>query len=168
MKRRIIRLVREVIGVDPHVYEDSCCTLRSGKRQVREFFQRFGFPVGRKAATVEVPSCVMKSKSKAIWIGFLRGPFSSDGSFWFGGKWGQCRFEVSSIKFRNGFIALAERLGFQFRRYSYLHRGGHNKLRLHTAYLETQREVLRWMETVGSISDTHIARYRKWRQALVS
>lgn len=170
MGKLIVRLAKEVLGVEAYLDRRNSCyfAVRSGKRQVFDFFQRFGFVVGRKSATVGVPACVMESSDIEVSTGFLKGAFSSDGSFWFRGGWGQCRFEVSSVEFRDGFIAVAQKLGFHFRAYSYIHHGGHNKLRLHTAYLGTQSEVLRWMETVGSISDTHLARYRKWRQSLGS
>jgi len=167
MGKRIVRLAKEVLGVEPYLERhENYFVIRSGKRQVREFFQRFGFTTGRKAGTVAVPPCVMQSDNRAVLTGFLQGAFSSDGSFWFKGGWGQCRFEVASARFRDGFIELAARVGFRFRAYSYRHHHGHNKLRLHTAYLGTRPDVLRWMRSVGSISDTHLARYRDWQRFL--
>lgn len=161
MGERVLILARDILGVEAYFdrYDDNYYVVRSGKRQVREFFQRFGFRPGRKAATVEVPACVMNSKNIEVSTGFLKGAFSSDGSFWFRDRWGQCRFEVSSVKFRDGFIELAERLGFHFRAYSCIHNGGHNKLGLHTAYIGNRKDVLRWMETIGSIGDTHLRGY---------
>ncbi len=168
MKEDVISLVRTVLGVEPYVEyrTDRYVIVKSGKEQVREFFERYGFRQGRKAGTVKVPREVLASKDANVWIGFLKGAFSSDGSFWFKNRWGQCRFEVSSRRFRDGFIDLARRLGFEFRAYSYVHHGGHNKLPLHLAYLGVKDEVKRWMEEIGSISDTHLARYQRWSRRI--
>jgi hypothetical protein len=165
MGKFVVSLARDVLGVEPfiEIRKDNCFVVKSGKEQVRKFFGQYGFTRGRKAGIVQVPRKVMQSEKSEIWVGFLRGAFSSDGSFWYDGNSGQCRFEVSSPRFRDGFIELARRLGYQFRAYSYIHHGGHNKLPLHLAYLGTRHEVIRWMEQVGSISDTHLERYRQWR-----
>lgn len=165
MGNLVVGLVRKVIGVEPYFdrrRKGNYFVVRSGKEQVRMFFERYGFRPGKKAGTVEPPREVMLSRDPHVWTGFLRGAFSADGSFWFKGKSGQCRFEVSSVRFRDGFIDLASRLGFEFRAYSYVHHGGHNKLPLHLAYLGMRAEVVRWMEQVGSISDTHNRRFRRW------
>ncbi|MDA4121719.1 MAG: hypothetical protein OK456_00905 [Thaumarchaeota archaeon] len=164
----VIGVVRSVLGVEPHVSvrQDSCVVVRSGKEQVHQYFKEYGFRRGKKAGTVPVPEAVIGSKDPMVWTGFLRGAFSSDGSFWYKERWGQCRFEVSSLRFRDGFVELARRLGFEFRCYSYVHHGGHNKLPLNLAYLGTRNEVQRWMETIGSISDTHLRRYHEWRMRI--
>ncbi len=170
MGRKVVELVKHVLGVEPSIdygkRRGNYFVVRSGKRQVFEFFERFGFTSGRKAATVDIPEVVKVSDDREVLIGFLKGAFSSDGSFWYRKGWGQCRFEVSSVRFRDGFISLARKLGYQFRSYSYVHHGGHNRLPLHTAYLGTGDEVTRWMEQVGSMSDAHMARYRLWRLRL--
>lgn len=161
----VMGVVRSVLGVEPYVSatQNNCVVVRSAKNQVHQYFKQYGFGRGRKAGSVAIPEAVIESKDPMVWTGFLRGAFSSDGSFWYKGKWGQCRFEVSSVRFRDGFVELARRLGFEFRCYSYVHHGGHNKLPLNLAYLGTRNEVQRWMETVGSISDTHLRRYQEWK-----
>ncbi len=165
MGKEVFALVEHIVGVEPYFEnrKERYFILKSGKEQVREFFRNYGYPQGKKAGIVEVPAKVMGSRKPRVWTGFLRGAFSSEGSFWFRGNWGQCRFEVSSLRLRDGFIELARRLGFNFRGYSYVHHGGHNKLPLHLAYLGSRAEVIRWMEQVGSISDTHLERYNRWR-----
>lgn len=123
MGKKCFALVEQIIGVEPYFERrnDGYFVLKSGKEQVRDFFIRYGYPRGRKAGIVEVPYKIMSSREADVWIGFLKGAFSSDGSFWFKGNWGQCRFEVSSIRLRDGLMNLARRLGFEFRGYSYLH-----------------------------------------------
>ena len=160
-----ISLTKSVLGVEPYIEirPDNYWIVKSGKKQVREFFERYGFPRGRKAGIVEAPAQVVSSKNPEVWAGFLKGAFSSDGSFWYKKNSGQCRFEVSSRSFRDSFIVLAKRLGFEFHAYSYIHRGGHNKLPLHLAYLGVKEEVGRWMEHVESICDTHLKRYSEWK-----
>lgn len=168
MLKAVFGLVESILGVEPYidVRKDNYFVVRSAKDQVRQYFRHYGFPCGKKAGTVRVPEAVMESANPRIWTGFLRGAFSSDGSFWYKGGWGQCRFEVSSPQFRDGFIELARRLGFAFRSYDYVHTGGRNKLPLHLAYLGTRVEVRRWMESVGSISDTHLRRYHWWKSRI--
>jgi hypothetical protein len=168
MEDVVTSLIREVLGVEPYVEyrRDGYFIVKSGKQQVREFFKRYGFSEGKKAGTVRVPCQVLVSKDADVWIGFLKGAFSADGCFWFKNNWGQCRFEVSSRHLRDGFMNLAGRLDFHFRAYSYIHQSGHNRLPLHLAYLGVKSEVKRWMETVGSISDTHLRRYQEWTERI--
>lgn len=164
MREQIIALARNVLGVEPGSYQrDGCFVVRSYKRQVYDFFEHYGFKKGRKATTVGVPPMVVSSTDAQVIIGFLKGAFSADGCFSFRDNWGQCRFVVSSVAFRDGFVELAAKLGFGFHSYSYPHRTGHNILPLNTAYIGNRREVVQWMETVGSISDTHLERYNAWR-----
>jgi intein/homing endonuclease len=165
MVEDVVSLAKSVLGIEPYieVRRNHYLIVKSSKEQARAYFKRFGFTRGRKAGIVQVPEEIMRSENPEVWVGFLKGAFSSDGSFWFKGNSGQCRFEVSSLRFRDGFIDLARRLGFEFRAYSYVHHGGHNKLPLNLAYLGAKDEVARWMERVGSISDTHLRRYRQWR-----
>lgn len=168
MVKIIVGLVRRVLGVEPYVTSnrDHSIAVKSGHKQVLDFFRSFEFPSGRKAGTVKIRREVLASKDADVWIGFLKGAFSSDGSFWFKNNWGQCRFEVSSRGFRDGFTDLARRLGFQFRAYSYVHHAGHNKLPLHLAYLGVKDEVKTWMERIGSICDTHLRRYQRWSERI--
>jgi hypothetical protein len=57
MVHRIIGLVREVLGVKPTVgeYKKNEAMIRSGQRQVLEFFRDYGLPRGRKTGRVRVP-----------------------------------------------------------------------------------------------------------------
>lgn len=165
MGEQIVDLARVVLGVEPGISyrKDGYFIVRSAKPQVFQFFGHYGFVKGRKATTVTIPPLVATSTDIQVITGFLKGAFSSDGCFSFSGNWGQCRFVVSSVSFRNGFVDLANKLGFRFLSYSYPHRTGHNRVPLNTAYLGRRNEVVRWMETVGSISDTHLERYHRWR-----
>jgi hypothetical protein len=90
MGKFVVSLARNVLGVEPYieVRKDNCFVVRSGKEQVRKFFEQYGFIRGRKAGIVEVPQKVIQSEKSEAWVGFLKGAFSSDGSFWFDGKWG--------------------------------------------------------------------------------
>jgi hypothetical protein len=91
MGKFVVSLARNVLGVEPYVKvrKDNYFIVRSGKEQVRKFFEQYGFTRGRKAGIVQVPQEVMQSEKSEAWAGFLKGAFSSDGSFWFDGKWGQ-------------------------------------------------------------------------------
>jgi hypothetical protein len=160
MRAEVIRLIRDVLGVEPGVdrERDHAIIIRSAKKQVIKFFTRYGFPEGRKSSKVRVPRAVFDGGIE-VKRGFLRGLFSSDGCFYREGQRGECRLEVVSRALRDGFVTIASVLGYQFRKYSYMHHGGHNKLPLHLAYLGKQDQVLRWMREIGSICDAHIRRF---------
>ncbi len=167
MTTEVIRLARRILGIEPGIMirSDHTTTVRSCKRQTIAFFTGFGYPMGRKSATVTIPEVIFLSRPR-IKRGFLRGLFSADGCFYKEGFRGGCRLEVVSKPLRDGFILLASHLHFNFRRYSYFHHGGHNKLPLHLAYLGRQEEVRRWMREIGSICDTHIRKYRSLMRSL--
>lgn len=44
------------------------------------FHDLLGFPVGKKSRTVEIPRIVLKNKE--CWVGYIRGVFDTDGSFY--------------------------------------------------------------------------------------
>lgn len=167
MIRETSRLVRSVLGVEPGVRKnrDNTVNIFSGKSQARRFFQQYGFPTGRKSATVKVPWRILDGPLE-VKRGFLRGVFSADGCFYKTGNRGECRFEVASKSLRDGFVRLASDLQFGFCTYSYIHHGGHNKLPPHLAYLGRQGQVHRWMREVGSLCDTHLRRYESLLRAL--
>jgi len=162
--RRILLLVRGVLGVEPFISQKSdwSVSIRSGQPQVKAFFMAYGFPKGKKAHVVGVPVEVLETKSVEVVRSFLRGLFSADGCFSFRGRNASCVLSVSSIALRDGFISLARRLGFDFRAYSYSHSSGHNKVPLNLACIGKRAEVLRWMLEVGSLRDSHRSRFRKW------
>jgi len=146
MVSEVRRLAREVLGVEPGMTTrgDHTTTVWSWKRQVTEFFKGYGYPEGKKSGTVVVPEAVLLGALE-IKKGFLKGLFSADGCFYREGLRGECRIEVASIGLGDGFVQLASELGFEFRKYTYIHHGGNNKLPLHLAYLGRQAEAMRWM-----------------------
>ncbi|MGC9346133.1 MAG: hypothetical protein ACP5ER_05035, partial [Candidatus Bathyarchaeales archaeon] len=81
----IIRLAREVLGVEPIIgeYKEGEIMIRSGQRQVLDFFRNYGLPQGRKAGRVQIPKQILESDNPAIAKAFLRGLFSTDGCFSF-------------------------------------------------------------------------------------
>ena len=163
----VIGLVRSVLAVEPGVSinKDHVTAIWSAKRQAIDYFLRYGFPAGKKSAIVAAPRSIFAS-SLEVKRAFLRGLFSADGCFYKEGLRGECRFDVASLTLRNDFVTLASDLGFEHRCYSYTHRGGHNKLPLHTAYLGRQTEVKRWMEEVGSICDSHMDKFRNLMESI--
>jgi len=167
MVARVIGLARRVLGVEPGVSinEDHTTTVWSWKRQAVEFFLKYGFPIGKKSAIVAVPKPIFSSNLE-VKGAFLKGLFSADGCFYTEGRRGECRLEVASKILRDDFVSLASELGFEFRRYSYFHHGGHNKLPLYTAYLGKQPQVTRWMNQIGSMCNSHERRFRILMKAL--
>ena len=167
MRTEVLRLVREVLGVEPGESKprNHSIMLRSSKAQVINFFLQHGFPEGKKSSIVQVPHAIFEG-SPEVKRGFLKGVFSSDGCFHWEGLRGECRLEVVSKALRDGFVTLALDLRFEFRKYSYIHHGGHNKLPLHLAYLGKQEQVRRWMLEIGSICDSHIRRFNGLMQGI--
>jgi intein/homing endonuclease len=167
MAKRVFVLAQNILNLEPYIYSTkSTISIKSGKKQAKQFFLRYGFPSGRKAGTVSVPVQVLQSNDLDIVRAFLRGLFSTDGCFAFRKKSARCVLQVSSLTLRDGFADLASRLGFQFRRYDYIKTTGKNKLPIHIAYIG-QRELVRdWMGQVGSISDAHHHRLSEWEAIL--
>jgi hypothetical protein len=164
----VLRLAKKVLQVEPFVTRNKghTTTNRSEKKQVREFFFGFGFPAGRKAGSVTVPSQLRSTSNRQVIGRFLRGAFSSDGCFSFRKRSARCVLQVSSVDSRDGFVSLASKVGFSFRGYNYVKKSGKNKLPIYVAYTGKRENVERWMHPVGSTSDTHLGRYLEWRRAL--
>jgi intein/homing endonuclease len=168
MSLRIMELVRKVLGVEP-IKPVKCpagkaIMIRSGQPQALAFFRGYGFPQGRKAGSVGVPKQILESNNESVLKAFLRGLFSTDGCFSFQVNRGpRVEIQVKSKKLRDDFVSLAGSLGFSFREYAYLPPNGKNKSPLQVAYTTQRKQVIRWMEEVGSIKDAHIKRYQDWK-----
>jgi LAGLIDADG-like domain len=162
---RVLQLVREVLGVEPFVSKkrDQSISIRSGQPQVLQFFKGYGFPSGKKARIVTVPRAILESNDLGVVMAFLRGLFSADGCFSHQGRSGYCALSVSSLELRDGFVSLASKVGFDFRKYSYSHSKGKNKVPLRIARIGRRLDVIRWMTEVGSICDAHNRRFLVWR-----
>lgn len=165
---RIIELVRNILGVEPNrpikCPSGKAFMIRSGQAQALEFFRNYGFPQGRKAGTVSISKQILESKDEGIYRAFLCGLFSTDGCFSFQVNRGpRVEIQVKSENLRDGFVDLADRIGFKFRVYSYLPPNGKNKSPLQVAYTTRSQQVIHWMEEVGSIKDAHNIRYKKWK-----
>jgi intein/homing endonuclease len=138
--------------------------IRSGQPQALAFFRAYGFPQGRKAGTVAIPKQISESNNEGIIKAFLCGLFSTDGCFSFQVTRGpRVEIQVKSKKLRDGFVDLANRIGFKFRTYEYLPPNGKNKSPLQVAYTTQSKQVVRWMDEVGSIKDAHISHYVMWK-----
>jgi len=164
-------LVRNILGIEPiKPYEHKGrneIMIRSGQRQVINFFLSYGIPKGRKAGTVHVPKQILESRDETITKAFLRGLFSTDGCFSFQiDRSPRAEIQVKSEKLRDDFVYLAGRLGFLFRSYLYLPPRGKNKAPLQVAYTTQTKQVVRWMEEIGSIKDSHIEHYNHWKKII--
>ena len=169
MRYRVVELARDVLGVEPFItLRDNTTYVRCGQPQVRSFFMDYGFPTGKKSRTVTVPPAIMNSVDGEILKAFLRGHFSADGCFSHRDTQASCRLSVASYDLREGFVILASRIGFEFHRYSSVHRSGKNKVPLNIAAISKRDEVLRWMEMVGSMCDSHLRRFSDWKLAMGS
>jgi len=168
---RVTGLVRDVLGVEPikpyERAERNEIMIRSGRRQALDFFRNYGLPQGRKAGRVRIPKQILESNNEAIIEAFLRGLFSTDGCFSFQVDRGpRVEIQVKSEKLRDDFVYLASRLGFSFRSYTYLPPRGKNKAPLQVAYTTQTKQVVRWMEEIGSIKDSHIQQYQHWKKII--
>ena len=169
---QVTQLVRDVLGVEPIkpcecAASSSAVMIRSGQSQALDFFRKYGLPQGRKAGKVRVPRQILESNNEAIFKAFLCGLFSTDGCFSFQIDRGpRAEIQVKSEKLRDDFIHLTGRLGFSFRSYTYLPPRGKNKAPLQVAYTTQTKQVVKWMEEIGSIKDSHIQRYQHWKKII--
>jgi len=169
---QVTQLVRDVLGVEPIkpcecAASRSTVMIRSGQSQALDFFRNYGLPQGRKAGKVRIPKQILESSDAAIVKAFLRGLFSTDGCFSFQIDRGpRVEIQVKSEKLRDDFIDLASRLGFSFRSYAYLPPRGKNKAPLQVAYTTQTKQVVGWMEEIGSIKDSHMEQYQHWKKII--
>jgi len=164
MAKIVFSLAKNVLGLEPYLSKTkSTVSIKSGKKQARDFFLRYGFTKGHKAGTVLVPLKVLESNEPNIAKSFLRGLFSADGCFAFRKRSARCVLQVSSRALRDGFVELASKNDFDFRKYDYIRKTGLNKLPIHIAYMGRRESVFRWMQQIGSISDTHLQRFSEWK-----
>lgn len=168
---RIMGLVRGVLGVEPikpytHWGRNEIM-IRSGQKQVLDFFRNYGLPQGRKAGRVRVPKQILESDNPAIIRAFLRGLFSTDGCFSFqNGRSPRIEIQVKSERLRDDFVYLASKLEFSFIKYTYIPPRGKNKAPLHVAYTTQTKQSVRWMEEIGSIKDSHVKRFQRWKKII--
>jgi intein/homing endonuclease len=168
---RVNQLVRDILGVEP-IKPCKCAAgkaimIRSGQRQALDFFRNYGLPQGRKAGKVRVPQQILESNNETLIKSFLCGLFSTDGCFSFQVDRGpRVEIQVKSESLRDDFIHLAGRLGFSFRSYAYLPPRGKNKAPLQVAYTTQTKQVVRWMEEIGSIKDSHVEKYQHWKKII--
>lgn len=170
MLLRVTQLVRDILGVEP-IKPCKCAAsgravmIRSGQLQALDFFRNYGLPQGRKAGKVRIPQQILESKNDVTIKAFLRGLFSTDGCFSFQiERTPRVEIQVKSEKLRDDFLDLVGRLGFSFRSYAYLPPRGKNKAPLQVAYTTQTKQVVRWMEEIGSIKDSHVEQYRYWKR----
>ena len=161
LSKRIIKLTRDVIGIEPDVdyYKRSVIEIRSGQKQAFDFISEY-FPIGKKSYIVELPEILISSEKLHIIKSLLRGLMSTDGSFSFkkDGLTPRVEFRVMSIKLRDQFAYLAKKLGFQFCISSPKSRDGV----IHTAYSEKIATVLKWYKEIGFTCDSHSKKFDLW------
>lgn len=156
---RVRTLVRRVVGVEPNTYHiENKMVVSSGQGQTTEYFSRY-FPAGRKSHTVAVPEAFLSSRDPEVARSLLIGLYSTDGSFSLR-RDGRARveFRVRSRRLRDQFVGLSGGFGFGLNSTSPMSRGSP----MYAAYTEDQRQVKKWMETIGSRCDTHNRRYGVW------
>jgi len=157
----VANLIKDVIGVVPNInVNTNRIEIRSGHRQVFNYFSKF-FPIGNKTFNVNLPHEIMTSKDLDIKHCALKGLFSTDGSFSFKknkGLFPRIEFRVKSKKLRDQFVTLAKDFNFKFNFNTQSERKGI----IYTAYIEKINEVIRWMNEISSVCDTHIKNYNHW------
>jgi len=173
MAQRIIHLTRNVIGVEPCVrIRENTFEIRSGQRQVICFLRRHGFKEGKKAYVVQVPNTVTCTSDFKIIAAFLRGLFSSDGSFSFRKRDCSPRVDlmVRSKLLRDQFVELAAKVGFLFNRSNGIRveKGFTAKSTgaFFNANLTSRDAVHRWMTNIGTLCDAHIKKFDVWQSMI--
>jgi len=169
MARRTIHLARKVLGVEPCVrIRENTFEIRTGQRQAVRFFRKYGFIAGKKAYGVQVPNQITCTNDSKIIEAFLRGLFSSDGSFSFQKRDYSPRIDlaVRSRLLRDQFVELTAKVGFSFNKSNTIRveKGFTAKSAgaFFNANLTSKNAVLRWMTAIGTICDAHIKRFEVW------
>jgi len=137
-----------------------------------------GFPVGRKASTVRVPTTIMETNDMAIRKAFLRGYFDADGCMSF-----EKGFHVKNSKFKRTHhyyprIAMAsvsrdliyldikfllESINFRCRIHDDKPRGK-TKRTTYVLVLKGSQQFERWMLEIGSSNPVHLTKYQVWKK----
>jgi len=170
MAQRIIHLARNVLGVEPCVrIRENTFEIRSGQRQTVRFFQKNGFSEGKKAYVVQAPDRITRTNDLKIIEAFLRGLFSSDGSFSFRKKDYSPRIDLMarSRLLRDQFVELAAKISFSFNKSdtTRVKKGFTTKSTgaFFNANLTSRNNVFRWMTTVGTLCDAHTEKFKLWQ-----
>jgi len=173
MAQRIIHLARNVLGVEPCVgIRENTFEIRSGQRQIVRFFRKYGFIEGKKAYVVQVPNQITCTNDLEIIKAFLRGLFSSDGSFSFQKRDYSPRIDlvVRSRLLRDQFVELAAKVGFSFNKSDVMRtkKGFTAKSTgvFYNANLTSKGNILRWMTTIGTLCDAHIKKFKLWQSKI--
>jgi hypothetical protein len=173
MAQRIIHLARNVLGVEPCVrVRENTYEIRNGQSQIIRFFRRYGFIEGRKAHVVQIPNQIICTNDPEIIKAFLRGLFSSDGSFSFQKRDHSPRIDlvVRSKLLRDQFVELSAKVGFSFNKSNVMRieKGFTKKSTgaFFNANLTSRKDVVRWMVDIGTLCDTHIKKFEIWQTKL--
>jgi DNA-binding transcriptional regulator WhiA len=173
MAERIIHLARSVLGIEPCVrIRENTFEIRNGQKQAIGFFHVYGFTKGKKAYVARIPAQIIDTDDSEIIKAFLKGLFSSDGSFSFRKRDYSSRidFVVRSRLLRDQFVALAAKIGFRFNKCDAkrVQKGFTIKSAgaFYNANLCSRKEVTRWMATVGTICDSHIKKFKLWQSKI--
>ena len=170
MAQRIVVLARNVLGVEPCVStRQNTFEIPSGQTQTVRFFRNYGFVEGKKAYDVKAPSQILHSDNVEVIKAFLRGLFSSDGSFSFRNSDFSCRVDLTirSKLLRDEFVELSSKIGFAFNLCDAIRvkKGFTEKSAgaFFNANLTSKKCVLRWMTDVGTLCDSHLNKFKIWQ-----
>jgi len=173
MAQRIIHLARNVLGVETCVrIRENTFEIRSGQRQTIRFFRKYGFTEGKKAYDVQIPNQIICTNDLKIIEAFLRGLFSSDGSFSFQKRDYAPRIDlaVRSRSLRDQFVELAAKVGFSFNKSDTIRvkKGFTTKSTgaFFNANLSSKDAALRWMTTIGTLCDAHTQKFKLWQSKI--
>jgi len=173
MAQRIIHLAHSVLGVEPCVrIRENTFEIRSGQRQIVRFFRKYGFVEGKKAYVVRAPDQITRTNNLKIIEAFLKGLFSSDGSFSFQKRDYSPRIDLMgrSRLLRDQCVELAAKVGFSFNKSDSVRvkKGFTTKSTgaFFNANLTSKDAVLRWMTTIGTLCDSHIKKFKTWQSKI--
>jgi hypothetical protein len=142
------------------------------------FFREMGFPVGRKAPTVRVPTAIMETNDMAIRKAFLRGYFDADGcvSFEKGPHVENSKFKRTHHYYPRIAMAsvsrdliyldirfLLESIDFSCRIHEDKPRGK-IKRATYVLVLKGSQQFERWMVEIGSSNPVHLTKYKVWKK----
>ena len=147
------------------------------KKEIRDIFLEAGFPAGKKSQIVEVPSCILDSNDKGLFVKFLRGYFDTDGSLYFRnrktGNYSNYKkkfnyypiimLSSTSKKLIKGVKVILDYLSMGPFYYGYQPKDRRDNYK-HTLTISGPKKLEKWMELLGTKNPVKLSRYLVWKK----
>jgi len=142
-------------------------------KNILESFLKLGFTVGKKVASVKVPTIILRNNT--LYKHFLRGLFDTDGCIYFQRSYGSSSskwqkeyrhrpvvaFATVSLSLYREICRMVNCLGFNFYK-TKPYKGRTNKNLVYRLRIEGKENVKRWFSLINPASKKHLDRFNIW------